>query len=116
MSAVVLLRDVDVIAVQAGFWASVAFPTVTATFWPWWKSWWGRNLVALDLAIALSLLSAVLQVEFDMEPGSTPGHVLLWISSVSLCLVPVVIVWRGVLTWVSQRRGMLAQQNGHAAD
>ena len=100
-----LLLMVEEIALQAAFWASAVFPLVTSLFWPWWQSEWGRNIIALEAAIALTLLPDILIIEFGMVPGSTPGHVLLWTATVSLCLVTVIIVWRGALIFRAQRAG-----------
>lgn len=105
MTEVQLLKAVEVVALQAAFWASAIFPMAMSLFWPWWQSWWGRNIIALEVAIALVLLPDIMVLEFGMMPGSTPGHVLLWVATISLCLVTVIIVWRGVLIWRAQWDG-----------
>lgn len=101
-----VLLLVEEIAIQAAFWASCLFPVVTALFWPWWESEWGWNIIALEIAIAVTLLPDIMIIEFGMKPGSTPGHALLWTSAISLCLVTVVIVWRAVVIFRSQRAGL----------
>lgn len=103
MTEVQVLADVHQIAVQAGFWVALAFPVVTGAYWPWHRSWWGRNLVALDMVIMLALLGSTLHYEFGLDYGHAPGHVLLWVTAVSLCLVPAVLIWRMVMIWLVQR-------------
>lgn len=100
-----ILRDVASYGVQAGFWAAMAFPVVTAFFWSWWQHLWGWTIVALDLAIAMVLLGAVLVIEFGLQPVDETGLVLFWVEAIALCLVPVIIVWRAVLIYMTQRRG-----------
>jgi hypothetical protein len=98
-----VLHQVASIGTQAGFWAGLLFPAVTAVYWPWWRHWWGWTIVVLDMAIVLALLGSILVLEFGLHPGSTPGHVLAWTEAFALCLVPAVIVWRAVLVFITQR-------------
>lgn len=107
------LVDAYLIAIQVTFWVSVLFPFVTALFWPWWKSWWGRNIIALEAAIAFTLIGEVLELEFGLVPKHTPGHLLLWTSAVSLWSVPVVLVWRGGLIFLEQLHGKTPNGHGH---
>ena len=100
-----VLREIAVIGIQAGFWAAVMFPVLTAWYWPWWKHQWGWTVVCLDAAIAFALLGDIMVIEFGLRPGSTPGHVLAWVEAISLCLIPVIIVWRAALVFVTQWRG-----------
>jgi hypothetical protein len=99
------LVEVATIAAQAGFWAAAMFPPVTALYWPWWQHQWGWTIISLDFSLALALVGDVLVIEFGMVPGSTPGHIFAWVETIALCLIPVIIVWRAVLTFVTQRRG-----------
>jgi hypothetical protein len=100
-----ILYEIGSYGAQAGFWAAFLFPVVTAFYWPWWRHPWGWTIVGLDFAIALALLGGILVIEFGMVPGSTPGHVFSWIEAIALWLIPVIIVWRAVLTFITQRQG-----------
>lgn len=105
MTQAEVLQDIASYGAQAGFWAAAAFPIVSAFYWPWWRHLWGVTIVAMDVAIALALVGDILVIEFGLVPGSTPGHVLSWVEAIALCLIPCIIVWRAVLTWITQRGG-----------
>lgn len=100
-----ILYDIASYGGQAGFWAAAVFPLITSLYWPWWKRPWGWTIVSLDLAIALALLGDILVIEFGMVPGSEPGHVLSWVDAIALCAIPVIILWRAVLAFITQRQG-----------
>lgn len=85
--------------VMTGFWASLAFPVVTRFFWPWNKSWWGWNIVLLDLSISGTLFPSFLYM--------TLGVSNLWLQSLQvffLALVIVNVVWRAVMIFRVQRK------------
>lgn len=100
-----ILSEVARVGVQAGFWAAVSFPLVTAFFWPWWQHLWGWTIVALDTALALALFGDVLVLEFGMATTGLNGRIFSWVEAISLCLIPCIIAWRTVLTFMTQRRG-----------
>jgi hypothetical protein len=102
-----ILQHVMLYAIQAGFWAAISFPLITAFYWPWWRSLWGLTIVALDLAIALALLGSVLAIEFGfgLTQSGALAYAVLWVTAVSLCAIPLIITWRAVLTFTTQRRG-----------
>jgi hypothetical protein len=108
--------EVARLALQAGFWAAVAFPIITAFFWPWWTSSWGWNIISLEAAIGLALLEAVLYVEFGLKPGHTPLHILGWTEAAALWMVPVIIVWRGIIIWHTQRHPLPPDYAAMAAE
>lgn len=107
MSQVQFLNDLASWLANAVFWISAVFPLATAAFWPWWQSWWGRNIVGLEICIAAALLPSVLYRDFG-----TNDIALRWAQDVSLALVAVVIIWRAVMIWAGQRKGVLAARNG----
>lgn len=96
-----LLADIGAVLVNVAFAVSAAFPVVTGAYWPWWASWWGRNIVGLEICIAATLLPATLYRDFGID-----SFWLRWISLVSLAAVIAVVVWRAVMIWVTQRNGL----------
>lgn len=86
--------------VSITFWVSFAFPIVTRLFWNWWASWWGRNIVALEVCIAITLLPSVALRYLGLEPEV---ETLLWIQTFALATVPLVVIWRVAMIWHDQR-------------
>ena len=112
MTQLQFIQQVAIYGIQVGFWVAVAFPVVSAFFWPWWRHAWGMTIVALDVAIALALLVSVMTLEFGLVLGSTPGYVLAWTEAFSLWAIPAIIVWRAFLVFRTQRRGRGAPDPG----
>jgi hypothetical protein len=83
------------------FWVSLAFPLVTALFWPWWQSDWGRNIVLFDACICVSLLPAPLHAMF----GVPYGTFLAWFQVAAVFGTGGVLAWRAVMIWRTQRAG-----------
>lgn len=96
------LADAGMWLANVTFFTSLAFPLATAVFWPWWASWWGRNIVSLELGIAVTLLPAVLFRDFGVD-----SLVLRWVQAAALATVPLIVVWRAVMIWQTQRAGAL---------
>lgn len=84
------------------FFVSLLFPLVTAFFWPWWESSWGRNIVSLELGIAVTLLPGVLFRDFGVNDLA-----LHWVQLLALATVPLIVVWRVVMIWRTQRAAAL---------
>lgn len=95
-----LLIAVQVVA-GVLFWSSLAFPIITAIIWPWWKSWWGRNIVSLDLAIALTFFASVMHIEFGLTSTFTAFE---WMDVVGLGAAAIIIIWRGIMVFLVQWR------------
>lgn len=74
------------------FVASLAFVALYSAVARWWLSPWGRNIVALDSALALTLLPSVIHHTFGVNTVDSPFFA--WFTLGSFALVPVVIVWR----------------------
>lgn len=91
--------------VMTGFWVSLAFPLVTRLFWPWNESWWGWNIVLLDLSISGTLFPSWLYLTFGV--GNTG---LQMVQVIFLGLVIANIVWRGVIIWRTQRRAVIRER------
>ena len=100
-----VLIDVANAEVMVGFWVSLAFPFVTRFFWPWNKSWWGWNIVVLDLSIAGTLFPSWLFLTFHAS-----DIWLQWIQVFFLGLVVVNVVWRTVMIWRTQRGAGLREE------
>lgn len=96
-----LLTDVGKWAIVATFYVTALFPVVTAVFWRWWESWWGRNIVALELAMAVTLLGAWLRYTFGLSAASS--LTMRWVDTLALCTVPVIVSWRGAMIIGQQR-------------
>lgn len=84
------------------FWASVSVLAGTSLIWPWWKSFWGINIVSLESALALALLPFVMSYDFGVRIGNSPPFA--WTEAASLWLMGAVIVWRGFLVIQQQLR------------
>lgn len=97
-----LLAEVGGVLANVTFFTSLLFPVVTAFFWPWWASAWGRNIVSLELGIAVTLLPAVLYRDFG-----TDSLALRWVQVAALATVPLIVIWRVVMIWRAQRAGAL---------
>ena len=90
----------------------LAFPVVTAFFWPWWDSPWGRNIVSLEILIAVALLQGVLEfTHIAIDP-----YMLAWIGIASVWLISIVIIWRAVLVWRAQRTELPDEDGPYATD
>jgi hypothetical protein len=74
--------------------ASVLFAVLYTLKAPWWSSWMGRNLFALDICIAGALTPGLLKYLFDVNPL---GAVYAWFEVVDLTAVTVVVLHR---TWL----------------
>jgi hypothetical protein len=77
------------------FCAAVAFIALYSAIAPWWRSPLGRNLVALDGSISLTLLPSV--VHHTLGVSSADSAFFAWFSVVAFGLVPCVIVWRAYI-------------------
>src|SRR5215472_16862785 len=87
---------------SVAFWAPVALIMITSVIWPWWKSFWGLNIVLLEVAISLALLPSILFIDFNVHLNTTFGA---WLVVLSLWSVGAIIVWRGALVIIEQLRG-----------
>lgn len=96
------LADAGIVLANVTFFTSLLFPAVTAFFWRWWASAWGRNIVSLELGIAVTLLPAVLFRDFG-----TDDLALRWVQVTALATVPLIVIWRTVMIWLAQRSGAL---------
>jgi hypothetical protein len=85
------------------FWSAVLFVLLSGWVWPWWKSFWGMNILLLEVAIALALLGSVITTDFGVHLIS--NLMLAWTTTTSLWLVGIIIIWRGFLVISSQLRG-----------
>lgn len=95
-----ILLSVDHVLINIAFVASVVFTPMTSAYWPWWKSWWGRNIVMLETCIAGDLLASWLFIDFGIA-----SFILQWVTAVFLALTVSIIVWRAIMIWVEQRKG-----------
>lgn len=87
----------------ATFFSALVFIAAYSLLAPWWRYSIGRTIVALDAAVALTLLPQTLHMLFGV-------HVLsdirwAWFTLVTFGAVPVVILWRLWIFWRIQRRG-----------
>lgn len=98
--------------INVAFWPAIAFTPVISFFWPWWKSFWGINIVTLELAIALALIVSIVHTDFGVAVVSNLA--LAWTEVIALWLVGIIIIWRGALVIITQVRGnRLSRNNQH---
>lgn len=95
-----VLVIIDHVLINAAFITSVLFVPVTSAYWPWWQSWWGRNIVILELCIAGTLLGSWLFLDFGISSVA-----FQWIAAFFLTAIVGIIVWRAVMIWFEQRKG-----------
>lgn len=99
-----LIRDLDEYVIWFSFLVAVLFPLLTSAVWPWWKHAWGINIIVLEGAIALALLPPWLRLVFGLKSFT---YLFAWVQLASVALVGIIIVWRLVLIWHTQRDGAL---------
>jgi hypothetical protein len=97
------LLDLAEWGMNVAFWASIVFITFIGWLWPWWRSFWGINIVTLEIAIALALLGSILETDFGL--GKSQLMLLEWISITALWMVGGIILWRGFLVISAQVHG-----------
>lgn len=99
MSELQLIMDLGNIAAGFLFWVSLLFPLATSIVWPWWQSWWGRNIASLEFALAIALFPSVAYREFGVY-----AHTLefSWMVIGALFAAGVIVAWRGILVFKTQ--------------
>lgn len=85
------------------FWTMIAFFAIATAVWPWWKSFWGWNIVTLELAIGLALLPGILAIDFGINRFMSLGAA--WIQIFAVFLAGCIVLWRGALVLNDQLRG-----------
>lgn len=88
--------------VQAAFWCAIAFIAWYTICAPWWRSPVGRAIVALDAAIALTLLPSVAGLILGHRAVASGAY--QWLTLCALACVPVITCWRMVIVWRIQRQ------------
>jgi len=83
---------------------SFMFPLVTGSFWPWWKEPWGWNIVLLEISIGGALFPSALSIDAGVRSVAW----LAWLRVAFLLMVGFIVVWRGALIYLTQRRGAIA--------
>lgn len=86
-----LVRATTVETIVA-FCAAVAFIVLYSVIAPWWRSPLGRNVVALDASISLTLLPGVVHHFFGVSTALDPYFA--WFTVLAFGAVPLVIAWR----------------------
>lgn len=99
--ALSLVQALQTDEIVVTFCASLAFIALYTAVAPWWRSPLGRNLVAFDASLSLTLLPAVVHHAFGFR--SAEDVVFAWFTVVAFALVPCVIVWRAVILLRMQR-------------
>ncbi len=95
-----VLTVIDHVLINAAFITSLLFVPVTSVYWPWWQSWWGRNIVILELCIAGTLFSSWLFLDFGISSDA-----LQWVAAFFLTIIVGIVIWRAVMIWFEQRMG-----------
>jgi len=101
MSQMQFLGDWIQDVVLAGFVSAFLF-FATSLFYPWWKSEFGWNVMALDVAIGLALTPAFLHRVFNVPVTSIW---FLYVEAAALSAVPVIVAWRIWVFYKIQRAG-----------
>lgn len=106
MNQIQLQTDTGHWVANVAFWVTLAFPVATRFYWPWWQSWWGKNIVSLELTVALALLGSILRIDFGLSVAKDIWFG--WLTVASVALIPVIVVHRAILIWKTQRAGAVA--------
>jgi hypothetical protein len=85
------------------FWSATVFMLFIGLAWPFWKSFWGINIIIFDFAIALALIPSILAHDFGLHVLSSTAA--LWVEVAALWLVGIIVIWRGGLIVTEQLRG-----------
>lgn len=107
MTQLQLLTDTSKWLINIAFFTGLLFPVVTRAYWPWERSWWGRNIVALELCISLTLLGSVLRIDLGINSFSL---LLGWTGMAGLSSVVVVVIWRSIMIYHDQRQGAIRER------
>jgi hypothetical protein len=94
-STLSLIQQAQIIITVIAFCTTVGFIVLYSVVAKWWQNTLGRCIVALDGAVALTLLPGVIHHWFGVSSADTPFFA--WFSLVSFAAVPLVVAWRGVI-------------------
>ena len=108
MTQLQLITHLAVTGVGILFWVCAVFPILIAIVWPWWQSWWGRNITLLETSLALALLPSVLKNEFGVTPNT---YFFGWMVVAALFGAATIVVWRCVMIFVTQRRALMKKMS-----
>jgi hypothetical protein len=107
-----LLMDISNILVQLVFWLCVGFVAGTSTFWPWWKTDLGWNIILKTAIIADILLPVNLHILFGINIRTLFWQ---WWGVVNFGAIGVVVTWRFAVLWTIQRYNPPPAKSGRAA-
>lgn len=111
MTQIELLSDVTWWIINFITWSSFAFPVLTWPFWNWSESMWGRNLVAYEVCLGLGFIGATVRHDWGI-PSALHGpafYAVEWLQTISLAFVPLIISWRVIIIWKTQRAGVIVR-------
>jgi len=77
--------DVTDIVIQATFWSGLVFVLLIGRAWPWWRHWYGRAAITVDMLLTLAFLGAVVRLTFGLRPAGW----MTWLGLSALGLVPL---------------------------
>jgi len=97
-STLAFIMSVQADEVVITFFASIGFIVLYTVLAKWWLSPLGRNLVAFDSALSLTLLPSVVHHTFGVSSALSPAFA--WFNVGAFAAVPLVIVWRA---WILLR-------------
>lgn len=102
--------------IYAAFIIPLLFPVAIAYIWPWWKDELGWTMVLVDLLLSAALLPSFLHRALGV-PINT--YVFQWIVVISVGLIPIVIIWRTIVVFKTQKqavREVRRRKSRHAAE
>jgi hypothetical protein len=99
------------------FWTSAVFIPSVSTYWAWWRHWYGKAAIAIDVLLTGVLLPSALRLMFHINIASVDYG---WFTIMVFALIPVRTVWLAVTIWQIQREErsatVLTQEAQHAQD
>src|SRR5882724_84338 len=100
MGLILLLHQLRLATVIA-FYATLVFPGVVAPIWPWWKEWFGWNVITFDWSFTIVSFPTWLNLTFDVSVrNSVPWA---WFELVGIWLVILNIPVRVAIIFFIQK-------------
>jgi hypothetical protein len=86
----------DEFALLFSFWSSLVFIVGYTLISPWWRHMVGRSIVAMDVALMLTLLPSALHLMFGLSPRA---GFFGWYDGFGFILVGLIALWRLWMFW-----------------
>ena len=110
MNAQVLQADIADAVVQITFWTSFLFVPLVSFFWRWWRNWFGRAIVAIDILLTVAFAPTVLRIYI---PAIQDEAWFTWLAIGAFGLIPVRTIVLTYVMWRVQREEKVVVETHH---